>query len=114
LAELVDAVEGAAEEFVALDVQQALAGVLEGALHFAGETEAGGVEGGGGGAPMLGGDLCGFGGGVGVVVGDEVGDGDVDLVADAGDDGNARVRDGAGEDFLVEFPEVFEGAAAAG
>ena len=57
-----------------------------------------------------------FGGGRGrggAEVGDEVGDGLVGFVADGGDGGDAGGGDGARDDFLVEGPEVFEGAAAA-
>ncbi len=35
-------------------------------------------------------------------------------MADGGDDGNGRGGNGAGERFIVEAPEVFDGAAAAG
>src|SRR5438045_4713989 len=47
-------------------------------------------------------------------VGDEIGDGEVGLVADSGDYGNLRIENGAGDDFFVEGPQVFEGATAAG
>ena len=50
----------------------------------------------------------------GAEVGDEVCDGEVGFVADGGDDGDVRGGDGAGEGFVVEGPEVFGGAAAAG
>jgi len=53
-------------------------------------------------------------GGGGAEVGGEVGDGEVGFVADGGDDGDFRGRDGAGEEFAVEGGEVFERAAAAG
>ena len=46
-------------------------------------------------------------------VGDEVGDGDVDFVADAGHRRNAAGGDRARHAFVVEAPEVFERAAAA-
>ena len=45
-------------------------------------------------------------------VGDEVGDREVGLVADAGDDGHARGHDGARDGLLVERPQVFDAAAA--
>src|SRR5262249_33716504 len=57
-----------------------------------------------------------FGGGGrrrGANVGDEIGDGEVGLVADAGDHGNGASGDGAGDCFFVEGPEIFEGAATA-
>ena len=46
------------------------------------------------------------------LVGDHVGDGQIVFVADAGNDGNARVVDRLGDDFLVERPEVLQTAAA--
>ena len=52
-------------------------------------------------------------GGWGSVVGDVVGNGVVDLVADGGDDGFGRLVDGAGDGFVVEGPEVFRCASAA-
>src|SRR5437667_8485385 len=49
----------------------------------------------------------------GANVRDEVGDGEIGFVADAGDDGNFRIEDGAGDDLFVEGPEILDGAAAA-
>jgi hypothetical protein len=49
----------------------------------------------------------------GADVGREVAQGDVDLVADRGDDGDRARSDGADEGFIVEGPEIFAGAAAA-
>ena len=46
-------------------------------------------------------------------VGDEVGNGDVGLVADAGDDRHGNARDGACDHLLVERPEIFDRSAAA-
>ena len=65
---------------------------------------------------MLGGgdEFGGGGGGGSAEVGDEVGDGEVGLVADGGDDGELGGGDGAGEGLVVEAGEVFDGAAAAG
>jgi hypothetical protein len=65
---------------------------------------------------MLGsGDELGGGGwGGGAEVGDEVGDGEVGLVADGGDDGELAGGDGAGEGLVVEGGEVFERAPATG
>ena len=65
---------------------------------------------------MLGGgdELGGGRWGGGAEVGDEVGDGEVGLVADGGDDGQMRGGDGAGEGLVVEGGEVFDGASAAG
>lgn len=51
--------------------------------------------------------------GVGAQVGHPVGDGEVGLVTDAGDDGDAAARDGARDDLRVERPQVFEAPAAA-
>src|SRR5690242_20688449 len=34
-------------------------------------------------------------------------------MADAGDDGNCRIENGAGDDFFVEGPEIFHGTTAA-
>src|SRR4051812_17661406 len=64
-------------------------------------------------APVARQDLRRLGRRVGPIVGDEVGDAGVDLVADAGDPGDLRPPDRAGDDFLVKAPEVFERAAAA-
>src|SRR5439155_9134631 len=47
-------------------------------------------------------------------IGDEVGDGEVGLVADAGDNGDRAGVNGAGDDLFVEGPELLDGAAAAG
>ncbi len=49
----------------------------------------------------------------GAHVGGEIGDGEIGLVADAGDDGNGAGGNGARDGFFVESPEVFERAAAA-
>src|SRR5882762_3395896 len=46
-------------------------------------------------------------------VGDEIGDGEIGFVADAGDHGNFRSEDGARDDFFVEGPQILHGAAAA-
>src|SRR5882672_1336349 len=57
-----------------------------------------------------------FGGGAGsrsANVRDEVGDGEIGFVADARDDRNFRIEDGPRDDFFVEGPEIFDGAAAA-
>ena len=55
--------------------------------------------------------LGGIGGSGGAQVGDEIGEGFVDFVADAGDDGQATSGDGAHEEFVVKDSEVI-GAAA--
>ena len=58
-----------------------------------------------------------FGGGRGrrrAHVGDEVGDGYIGLMAHGADDGRDTGGHGAGHDFLVEAPEIFQRAAAAG
>src|SRR2546430_1108689 len=44
---------------------------------------------------------------------DKICDSEIGFVADAGDDGNFRIEDGAGDNLFVEGPEVFDGAAAA-
>ena len=44
---------------------------------------------------------------------DEVGDGEIRFVADAGDHGNERRRNRARNDLFVECPQIFERAAAA-
>src|SRR5256886_10071786 len=57
-----------------------------------------------------------FGGGAGsgsANVRDKIRDSEIGFVADAGDHGNFRIEDGAGDDFFVEGPEIFDGAAAA-
>ena len=46
-------------------------------------------------------------------VGDEIADREIGLVADAGDDGDARLEHGARDDLLVERPQVLDRAAAA-
>ena len=46
-------------------------------------------------------------------IGDEVGDGDVGLVADRGDDRHRACGDGARDDLLVERPEILDRPAAA-
>ena len=51
-------------------------------------------------------------GGGGAQVGDKVRDGEIGLVADCGDGGEFRCGDSAGEGFVVESGEVFDGAAA--
>jgi len=53
-----------------------------------------------------------LGGGAGVEarnVRDEVGNGEIGFVADAGDDGNFRIENGAGDNLFVEGPEIFDG-----
>ncbi len=58
-----------------------------------------------------------FGGGRGrrrAHVGDEVGDGYIGLMAHGADDGRDAGGHGAGHDFLVEAPEIFQRAAATG
>lgn len=58
--------------------------------------------------------LGGGAGGRGAEVGNEVGNGEINFVADGGDCRDAGPGEGAGDDFFVEGPEVFEGAAPAG
>ena len=48
------------------------------------------------------------------LVGYEIGDGEVDFVAHSADDRYRAGMDGAGHRFLVERPQVFQRAAAAG
>ena len=61
------------------------------------------------------GDQLGSSGGRGgAQVGDEVGNGEVGLVADGRDDGELGSGDGFGEEFGIEGGKVFERAAAAG
>ena len=49
----------------------------------------------------------------GANVRDEIGDGEIGFMADTGDDGNFGIKNRASDDFFVEGPEVFDGAAAA-
>src|SRR6266700_2121432 len=49
----------------------------------------------------------------GADIGDEIGDGEIGFVADAGDDGNFGGGDGARHEFFVEGPQIFHGAATA-
>ena len=58
--------------------------------------------------------LGGGGRGGGTQVGNEVGDGEVGLVADGGNDWEGRGGDGIGEEFAVERCKVFERSAATG
>ena len=46
-------------------------------------------------------------------VGDEIGDRRVGLMSDAGDRRDRAVRHGAGDDFFVERPQIFERSSAA-
>src|SRR5690348_926982 len=46
-------------------------------------------------------------------VGDEIGDGEIGFVANAGDNGDARIENCAGDDFFVERPKIFERTSAA-
>ena len=62
----------------------------------------------------LGDELGGGGGRGGAEVGGEVGDGEVGLVADGGDDGELGGDDGAGDAFGVEGGEIFKRASAPG
>ena len=41
-------------------------------------------------------------------IGDEIGNGEINFVADGGDGRNPRPGDGAGDDFFVERPQIFE------
>ena len=93
---------------------EAGAGVVE--VGLAGESEPVGesVEVQGDLAGIGDADLAGLAGGQGAAVGGQVGEGHVDLVADRRDDRDARGGDGPRHDLLVEGPEVFEAAAAAG
>ena len=43
----------------------------------------------------------------------EVADGEINFVADGGDDGQPGMKNGAGHNFLIEGPEVFQAASAA-
>jgi hypothetical protein len=121
VAEFVEVLLAVAEDARGLAAIKALLGLLEffaaPLKALAGEAlEAGvefgeGVGGGEGGC----GDLFGGGAGCGgAEVSGEVGNGEVDFVADSADDGKFGGDDGAGGEFFVEGPEVFEAAAAAG
>ena len=45
-------------------------------------------------------------------IGGKIGERDVGLVPDAGDDGNRTVANGTGQGFVVECPEVFQAASS--
>ena len=108
----VDGVAEAREHGLGRETGVALAGVHQ--VEAACSVDAGG-EGGDAffDAVLRGGDEFGCGGRRGSAkVGYEVGDGEVGLVADGGDDGELRRGDGAGEGLVVEAGEVFHGAAA--
>ena len=64
--------------------------------------------------PVAGEKLGGSAGGGRAQIGDKVGDGEVGLMSHGGDGGHAARGQGAGDDFFVEGPEVFEAAATAG
>src|SRR5439155_7025696 len=49
----------------------------------------------------------------GAYIGDKIGDGEISFVADPGDHGDFGSEDSAGDDFFVESPQIFHGAAAA-
>src|SRR5205809_537070 len=46
-------------------------------------------------------------------IGDQIGDRHVDFVPYGADDGDPAIEDGAGHDFFVEGPQVFQAPAAA-
>src|SRR5207253_2626871 len=46
-------------------------------------------------------------------IGNKIGDSEIGFVADAGDDRDFGSEDGARDDFFVEGPQIFHGAAAA-
>src|SRR5579883_473242 len=48
------------------------------------------------------------------VIGDEVGDGEISLMANSGYNGHTRSRNRARNGFFIEGPQIFERAAAAG
>src|SRR2546427_8363354 len=48
----------------------------------------------------------------GANVGDKIGDGEIGFMADTGDHGNFGSEDSTGDDFFVERPQIFHGAAA--
>ena len=60
------------------------------------------------------GQFRGGGGCDGMLVGYQVGDGEVGFMAYAGDNGDGGLVDGAGEGFFVKCPEVFDTATASG
>src|ERR1043166_4872316 len=49
----------------------------------------------------------------GTDIGHEIGDGEIDFVADGADDGDGAGEDCTGDHFFVECPEVFDRSAAA-
>ena len=49
----------------------------------------------------------------GALIGDKIGNGEIDLMADAADDRQLAGRNRARHDFLVERPQIFQRAAAA-
>ena len=93
---------------------EAGAGVVEPGLAGGAEAVGQAVEVQGDLAAVGDAELAGLAGGQGAAVGGEVGEGDVDLVADGRDDRDAGAGDGPRHGLLVEGPEVLEAAAAAG
>src|SRR5262249_24552782 len=47
-------------------------------------------------------------------VGDEIANGEIDLVADRGNDRHIHAGDRTGDNFFIELPQVFHASAAAG
>ena len=46
-------------------------------------------------------------------VGDEIGNGEIDFVADRANDRNRRMKNRAGDDLFVELPQILDASAAA-
>ena len=57
--------------------------------------------------------FAGFAGSQRSPVGDQVSNGDIDLVPDGADYGNPTIRDLSGDDFFIERPKVFQTPTAA-
>ncbi len=87
-------------------LRDAAGGVTLAAAEFVDIADEFGTDGDGG--------LGGGGRGRGAPVGGVVDERGVGLVADGRDGGDVALRDGADDDFLVEAPEIFDGAAAPG
>jgi hypothetical protein len=67
-----------------------------------------------GGMGVLGEDFGGGAGGGGAKIRHKIADGEVYFMANGGNHGQRGMKDGAGDDFFVEGPKVFQAAAATG
>ena len=112
LALLAQEIERAAEPATASQFVDAAGGFEQAVTHQAGEIVAQVGEVLVEFAAGLQDEFGGGGRGGGAHIGDEIGDGEIGFVADAGDYRDCGIEDGARDDLFVEGPQIFEGAAA--